>query len=537
MGGGDLFGGSSRGDFPAGFTPGEPDGVESTDRTTRAAWVQDQLDKAVDLGYSTCLIPESALPYDPTAVDFPAGDVCRPVRRGTPDETFDVVAYGAAGDWDEGTGSGTDDAPAINAATDAYREYARANPVQTQGDVNPNQLSAGLLYFPPKNYLVQSSIWLGTPDDQKDDIPRQVFGPGATLIGQVGDGTPVVDLTGAFQTRWYGLDIHGHDTSTPQVGVLLARNDTAESAGDHRFVDVTIFGNFNLAAVYNYASEWNRWVGGGIRVAEGSEAGIYCTTDNAEQGVTSPNTTLASGTQSMFGGFWMGVQINVKADPATATLGYAVVLEGVKNGPKFCNCPINVNRSDNAGRVFLFRAPNDTTSSGRAHGFVLRDCVVDTEYDILIDVSHDDVRGIVVEGNSMRAPAVTADLRIQSGARLFWPKIQTLRYGDDADEFTIQDNTGATFAVEPKMSNRGTASIASGTTSVNVTHHVIDGTRSPQLEDINVTPTSSLGAAVEWWVEVVDATTFQINVDADPTQTVTFAWSIDRSKLTRELPV
>lgn len=73
--------------------------------------------------------------------------------------------------------------------------------------------------------------------------------------------------------------------------------------------------------------------------------------------------------------------------------------------------------------------------------------------------------------------------------------------------------------------NNGTAVVASGSTSIVVTHGL---NRTPALKDISVTPTNSLGNATKFWISTPTATQFTINVDADPgATTATFAWSAE----------
>lgn len=77
----------------------------------------------------------------------------------------------------------------------------------------------------------------------------------------------------------------------------------------------------------------------------------------------------------------------------------------------------------------------------------------------------------------------------------------------------IRNNTG--FAdVNGGMQSKGTGTIASASTSVNVTHG-LDNTPLPQ--DIYVTPTAdTTNDYIRFWVSAVGATTFTVNVKADP---------------------
>ena len=87
----------------------------------------------------------------------------------------------------------------------------------------------------------------------------------------------------------------------------------------------------------------------------------------------------------------------------------------------------------------------------------------------------------------------------------------------------IKDNVG--FVTE----NNGTATIISGTTSVDVTHGL---SVTPLLSSISVTPTNSMNSASKFWVSNVTSTQFRINVNTDPsTGSATFVWNISSNRL------
>jgi len=67
----------------------------------------------------------------------------------------------------------------------------------------------------------------------------------------------------------------------------------------------------------------------------------------------------------------------------------------------------------------------------------------------------------------------------------------------------------------------GTANITTGNTSVVVTHGL---SATPTLQQISVTPQTSLGSAAFFWVSSPTSTNFTINVNANPAGTVTFGW-------------
>lgn len=83
----------------------------------------------------------------------------------------------------------------------------------------------------------------------------------------------------------------------------------------------------------------------------------------------------------------------------------------------------------------------------------------------------------------------------------------------------VRDNLG--YVTEAN----GTATVASGTTSIAVTHGLA---RTPALKDISVTPANLPANDVRWYVSAVAATTFTITTSGDPgAGGATFAWSAE----------
>lgn len=70
-------------------------------------------------------------------------------------------------------------------------------------------------------------------------------------------------------------------------------------------------------------------------------------------------------------------------------------------------------------------------------------------------------------------------------------------------------------------SNRGSTTITSGNTSVTVSHGL---SYTPTSADIMVTRGSGSGASAQFWTSNFTSTTFDINVNADPTTTISFYW-------------
>jgi hypothetical protein len=86
----------------------------------------------------------------------------------------------------------------------------------------------------------------------------------------------------------------------------------------------------------------------------------------------------------------------------------------------------------------------------------------------------------------------------------------------DTSANTARDNVGLL------TENNGTATLEDGNTTVVVTHGL--GV-TPNLKDINVTPSEAWGAFTQFWKHTPTATEFTIEVDQDPGQDVDFSWS------------
>jgi hypothetical protein len=97
-----------------------------------------------------------------------------------------------------------------------------------------------------------------------------------------------------------------------------------------------------------------------------------------------------------------------------------------------------------------------------------------------------------------------------------------------ANNIKITGNTSNKYALlnsaAPVINGQtsGTATVPNGSTSIDVAHGL---GATPDIQNINITPTNSLGSATKFWVSSVSSTTFTITVDADPGETTaTFAW-------------
>lgn len=82
----------------------------------------------------------------------------------------------------------------------------------------------------------------------------------------------------------------------------------------------------------------------------------------------------------------------------------------------------------------------------------------------------------------------------------------------------VKGNTGF------KTVGQGSGIITSAATSVTVSHGLAV---TPLITEINVTPTSALQSATEFWITTVTATTFDINVDIAPGSSISFGFNVN----------
>lgn len=103
--------------------------------------------------------------------------------------------------------------------------------------------------------------------------------------------------------------------------------------------------------------------------------------------------------------------------------------------------------------------------------------------------------------------------------------VGNILHNNTAGILFFNTNTNLTFRHNHGFitENNGTATVTSGNTTI-VVGHGLD--RTPDLQDISVTPTNNLGNASLFWISTPTSTQFTINVDADPgATTATFVWT------------
>lgn len=129
--------------------------------------------------------------------------------------------------------------------------------------------------------------------------------------------------------------------------------------------------------------------------------------------------------------------------------------------------------------------------------------------------------GSIITGNYITGGSYYGDIWIRSGSsniEIYQNELVEHKIYDEGTGTKVYRNTG--YVTE----NSGTATVASGQTTIDVTHGLAI---TPSINDINVVPTNNLGSAAKYWISDVGASTFRINVDVDPgATTATFSWQI-----------
>lgn len=187
--------------------------------------------------------------------------------------------FGAKGD-DPGDGTGTDDADALNAAIACAR--ATWDATSRQGST--------LAGIPGKIYLSTESLFIG---GNTVAVTGQVYK--VRDLAVYGKHTGIVlDYTGSHEKHLDNVMVYGDATTTPTIGILLARASDS-GAGITYANKVRTRGEFSIASWVNYLSEEERLSNSDIRnnagelVALWTDTGWYLDHTNTWIQLTVPN--------------------------------------------------------------------------------------------------------------------------------------------------------------------------------------------------------------------------------------------------------
>lgn len=197
---------------------------------------------------------------------------------------------------------------------------------------------------------------------------------------------------------------------------------------------------------------------------------------------------------------------------------------GTGNNFTICgNHIVSTNR--NAIEVYINSPANDTISDFQIYGNCL---VVTTNYDNYCYGLHlRAVQRAIVRDNVMYPPANWGAMLMTDGDGHY---IVNNRFQVSGSGVGIVEATSPTWAAYGNKGyvseNSGTATVPNGATYIDVTHGLA---YTPTAAELTIIPTL-LSSAASWWVTDIGATTFRINVNADPgAGTATFSWSARRA--------
>ncbi len=250
----------------------------------------------------------------------------------------------------------------------------------------------------------------------------------------------------------------------------------------------------------------------GIHVEENCCQGVIV--GNMIDGCTASGIRVDNG-QSNIGVSDIAISSNIISDMlGVGRVG--VALEG-SSASVFRNIIINGNTISSV-QIGVREASDDSLNLS------ICDNVVDEFADIGVYVRSPNT---LVKGNHIRATAA-----VLSGAIVADTTATTcLVSGNDLAAATaagvvVGGAGGATLMTRDNLGyateNNGTITLSSGNTTTAVIHGLA---KTPALGDISVTPVEAWGNATTFWISSPTSTHFIINVDADPTQDVDFAWT------------
>lgn len=395
--------------------------------------------------------------------------------------------------------------------------------------------------------IIVEDIWL---DGNSANQPTQAASMVGLLLKNTGYGQiRNVTATDVLRTGYIT------DNTKRQMGILMTECE---------YLD--LFGCDCLRAGYEAMGireqAYHITVHGGLCVADDNANHACQTTANTEANL--PSHIKFIGTRfrrdnftSLYGGFISHYARDIQLtgcsfDDCGCTFSY-LAGRGIINGCDFFNARAN---------IYLYQCNDVIVANNRINvgGNAVvcdSDCTnlrfrgnqIKSNYRTL-SILTETLSGLLIEGNTLEAgtdaiyiSGVCTSPRIRDNVVLGKPDYVFRLVGENITNALIEGNVvpalvdNAIFLSEPVAGtivrnnightqvvtrNSGTATVANGATYVDVTH----GLRTtPAAKDIFVTATNSMGNAVKFWISDLGASTFRINVDADPgATTAIFSW-------------
>jgi len=315
-------------------------------------------------------------------------------------------------------------------------------------------------------------------------------------------GTPIIDLTGSHDgVRILGGWIYGFETGAPNVGLLMARNTSSSSAGQH-IIEGTIFeGYYTKSAIYMYGSEENNFVNIYARNRQNSAKTVYITSDNPES-VTSSFTTIATGDQSMTHINFYGGHIFALGTTSIAVL-FRSSTTYLFNGIQFYGTMIGATST-----ALYFDISNSNMSN-----IHLRDVrITDTEPAYALyapdSASAREISKLSINGGIIQPTVKDVHLGSNVIAKE-WVIDQSVEFfGNKGITFTTTPDNNIIYHPSYLTQNSGSESLATGAT---VSHGLAE------------TPTTvllTISVSEDIWATALGASTFTVNFDGGGTQTV-----------------
>jgi hypothetical protein len=190
-----------------------------------------------------------------------------------------------------------------------------------QAAINSLGAGGGVVRLPKGRYLTTAKITLPTGvsligDGQFGDV--DAYDQGSTTIYGNHNGTAILSLVGSYSCTVSDLCLQTAAVRPfPQSGLLLGRN-TSASAGYHKIIRVSVFGNTDVAHVYSIASEDNYFEDLNLHnYAQGNAKNCYYSCiGNTDPAMTEPLVT-SSNLDNTFVRFFF---VNSRLEPDSACI-------------------------------------------------------------------------------------------------------------------------------------------------------------------------------------------------------------------------